>query len=92
MATSSGNRRGWRVAGRWYGHLLDPATGWPLAQQGSATVVASSAADADAMASAAAVLESEAIESLGDAAVLKVLPDGRAWRSSGWRASVVEVQ
>ena len=30
VATSSGGRRGWWVEGRWYGHLLDPATGWPL--------------------------------------------------------------
>ncbi len=93
MATSGGNRRGWRIGDRWYGHLLDPATGWPLAEQSGATVIAPSAAEADAIASAAAVVDVDQIEMIaGGAAVLKVMPDGGVWRSPSWRDSVVEVQ
>lgn len=38
--------------GRRYGHLLDPRTGWPVEGRLAATVVTSSATDADALATA----------------------------------------
>ena len=56
VATSSGVRRGFRVGERWYGHVLDPRTGLPIAGTLQATVVAPDAATADAAATAALVL------------------------------------
>lgn len=90
VATSGGGRRGWRIAGRWYGHLLDPSTGWPLAQRRSATVVAATTADADAIASAAAVLGADRLDV--DAAILTVEADSTEVRNRNWRATVVERQ
>ncbi|MEO8693191.1 MAG: FAD:protein FMN transferase [Acidimicrobiales bacterium] len=91
VATSGGGRRGWNVAGRWYGHLLDPRSGWPLATPRSATVVASTAADADALASAAAVV-GEQISTIEPAcAALVVDEQGEVWRSDSWANSVDEL-
>ncbi len=93
MATSGGGRRGWRIDGRWYGHLLDPSTGWPLAHQRSCTVVAREAVDADAAASAFSALDAAEAERLSariGTAVLTVSDDGQVWRSGGWRAEVDE--
>jgi thiamine biosynthesis lipoprotein len=91
-ATSGGGRRGWSIEGRWFGHLLDPFSGWPLAGPRSATVCASTAADADALAGTAVVLGEHLRRFCPDAAALVVEPDGRTWRSDPWRATVREVQ
>lgn len=91
VASSGGGRRGWRIGDRWFGHLLDPVTGWPLAVQRSATVVAASAADADAAALAVVVGGLAAVDG-HDVAVLLVGEDGVVSRNDAWRASVVEVQ
>lgn len=56
LATSGNYERGWRIGGRWYGHLLDPRTGWPASACLSATVLAPSAALADALSTACFVL------------------------------------
>ena len=45
-----------KVAGRRYGHLLDPRTGWPAEGVLSATVLAPTAAEADALSTAFYVL------------------------------------
>lgn len=87
VATSAGGRRGWLIGGRWYGHLLDPTTGWPLEHGRSSSVVADTAADADAAASAFAVLRGQAAEALASShrlAVLTVGDDGRVWRGESW--------
>ena len=93
VATSGGGRRGWRIDGRWYGHLIDPATGWPLDHQRSCTAVATSAADADAAASACAVLDVRGALSVSQQhglAVLTVADNGDVWRSEAWNRDVVE--
>ena len=90
IATSAGGRRGWRIGDEWFGHLLDPATGWPLADRRSATVVAGTTADADAGASAVAVGGIELAESLGIAALV-VHESGSVTTTSAWVADVVEV-
>ncbi len=93
IATSGGGRRGWRIGGRWYGHLIDPVTGWPLPRQRSSAAVAESAADADAAASAFAALDHDRAEPLaerGRLAVLTVAEGGRVWRSAAWTGDVVE--
>jgi thiamine biosynthesis lipoprotein len=52
LGTSGAGEQFVVVDGRRYGHVLDPRTGWPADGILSATVVCSSAADADALSTA----------------------------------------
>lgn len=52
LGTSGSNIQFFRHGGRRYGHILDPATGWPAEGVLSATVLAPSAAVADALSTA----------------------------------------
>jgi thiamine biosynthesis lipoprotein len=52
MATSGSNIQFYRHEGRRYGHILDPRTGWPIDGMLSVTVLAPSAAIADALSTA----------------------------------------
>ena len=52
MATSGSNIQFYRHEGRRYGHILDPRTGWPVDGMLSVTVLAPSAAVADALSTA----------------------------------------
>jgi thiamine biosynthesis lipoprotein len=56
VSTSGNSERGLAVAGRRIGHLLDPHTGLPAQDFGSATVVASSGLTADVLSTAFFVL------------------------------------
>lgn len=55
LATSGSARRGFSIAGRWYPHVLDPRTGWPVTAVASISVVADDAMTADALATVAGV-------------------------------------
>lgn len=52
MATSGSNIQFFRHEGRRYGHILNPRTGWPIEGMLSVTVLAASAAMADALSTA----------------------------------------
>lgn len=56
LATSGASVQFFRYRGKRYGHILDPRTGWPAEGVFSATVVAPTAAEADALATAFYVL------------------------------------
>jgi thiamine biosynthesis lipoprotein len=56
MATSGSNIQYFRFQGRRYGHILDPRTGWPADELLSVTVLAPTAAEADALSTAFYVL------------------------------------
>ena len=56
MSTSGSNIQFFRCEGRRFGHILDPRTGWPVDGMLSATVLADSAAVADALSTAFFVL------------------------------------
>ncbi len=56
MATSGSNIQFFRHEGRRYGHILDPRSGWPVDGMLSVTVLAPSAALADALSTAFFVL------------------------------------
>ncbi len=56
VATSGDYRRGLRIGERWFSHIIDPRTGWPVLNVSSATVVAEEAVTADALATAISVL------------------------------------
>jgi thiamine biosynthesis lipoprotein len=52
LATSGASHQFFRAGGKRYGHILDPRTGWPAEGVFSSTVVAASAAEADALSTA----------------------------------------
>lgn len=56
MGTSGAATQFFRVAGQRFGHILDPRTGWPVDDMLSVTVIAPSAALADALSTAFFVL------------------------------------
>lgn len=88
VATSGGYRRGVRIGGVWYSHLVDPRTGRPVSHVLSATVAAPAATEAGALATALCVLEPEAglrlVASRRGAECLVLLADGRRLQSPGW--------
>jgi FAD:protein FMN transferase len=64
LGTSAATFQFFEYKGRKLGHLLDPRTGWPAAGTASASVIAPTAAEADAMSTAAFVLGAEGAERL----------------------------
>ncbi|HND54249.1 MAG TPA: DUF2271 domain-containing protein [Pirellulaceae bacterium] len=90
VATSSAAYRGYTIQGRRYSHLLDPRTGRPVDHVLSATIVARTALDADALATACSVLKVDEslrlIESLDGVECLIVERDGARHASRGWGA------
>jgi thiamine biosynthesis lipoprotein len=61
-STSAVNGRRWSVGGRPVGHVLDPRTGRPLERDAQVTVLARSAAVAEALSTALLVLGPDALE------------------------------
>jgi len=88
LATSGSSRRGFRIGGRRYSHVLDPRTGHPVGHIRSATVIAADAGTADATATVTGVLDASAgvafVDALDDAGSCVVDADGTLWRSTGW--------
>ncbi|MGB7963967.1 MAG: FAD:protein FMN transferase [Propionicimonas sp.] len=67
LATSGLARRGFRVSGTWFGHVIDPRTGLPVEHTASVSVRAPQAMDADALATICGVLPAgEALAFLAD--------------------------
>jgi thiamine biosynthesis lipoprotein len=64
LGTSAATFQFFEYNGRKLGHLLDPRTGWPATGTASASVVAPTAAEADAMSTAAFVLGAEGAQRL----------------------------
>ncbi len=90
VATSGRSQRGFRIAGEWYSHVLDPRTGRPVERTLEAVVVAPGGVDADALAKAVAVLEPGAARALAASIpgveYLIVTADRRLIRSAGFAA------
>lgn len=88
LATSGQAHRGYRVGETWHSHLLDPRTGWPVADVPGVTVTAPDCLTADALATALSVLDVPEGLALADAtpgaAALIVTRDGRRHRSRRW--------
>jgi FAD:protein FMN transferase len=84
LATSGSSQQFFRHRGKRYGHILDPRTGWPAEGVFSATVLAPTAAEADALSTAFYVMGVEAAleycQSHADVAALLLVPsrDGSA--------------
>jgi thiamine biosynthesis lipoprotein len=62
LGTSSSAVQFFRHRGRRYGHILDPRTGWPAEQTLAVTVLAPTAAQADALSTAFFVLGREGVD------------------------------
>jgi FAD:protein FMN transferase len=79
LGTSGGQFQSFRHQGRRFGHLLDPRSGWPAEGVFSATVVAPSAALADALSTAFYVMGPERslayCESHADIGLVMLCPD-----------------
>lgn len=88
LATSGGYRRGVRIQGQWYSHILDPRTGRSVDHVASATVVAATARDADALATIFSVLSPAETEQFAaarpDVEYLLITRDGKKISSPGW--------
>jgi FAD:protein FMN transferase len=81
LGTSAATFQFFEYKGEKLGHLLDPRTGWPAGGTASASVTAPTAAEADAMSTAAFVLGeagAERLTRLNPALGAVVLPDGPA--------------
>ena len=89
IATSGDYERYFVVDGRRYSHILDLRSGWPAEHLTSVTVIARSAADADALATALFVMGvasgMDLVESLPDVEAIIADDDGKITLSSGLR-------
>jgi thiamine biosynthesis lipoprotein len=93
VATSGNYRRGEFIKGHWYSHIVDPRTGLPADHIISATVVAPSATDAGALATAFNVMStSESVQlasTFPGVEYLIITRDGERIASPGWDAMKV---
>ncbi len=90
LASSGSARRGFRVDGRWFGHVVDPRTGWPVDEVAGATVIARDAATADVLATVVGVAgldhpRAQALLREEGAAAVAVSTTGRVSTSPTWR-------
>jgi len=94
IATSGDYERYFTEDGVRYHHILDPATGRPARGSISATIIAPTALEADALATGVFVLGPEAglalIERLPEVEGIIVDPEGRIYRSSGLKELKLE--
>jgi FAD:protein FMN transferase len=90
IATSGNYRRGVMINGKWYSHIVNPKTGMPATEVISATVVAKSATDAGALATALNVLCPEEgrqlVSAVQGADYMLITADGRQIESEGWKS------
>jgi thiamine biosynthesis lipoprotein len=88
LATSGSGTQFFMHEGQRYGHILDPRTGWPAQEVLSATVIAPTAALAEALSTAFYVLGSKQAEAYCQqhaeiSAILVCLPDPQIDKRSG---------
>ena len=93
IATSGNYRRGNRINGKWYSHIVDPRTGIPTEGITSATVIADDGVEAGALATAFNVLSvDESVKLASQFAhtdYLIVTNKGEHIQSKGWSANLV---
>jgi thiamine biosynthesis lipoprotein ApbE len=89
IATSGNYRRGELIGGKWYSHIVDPRTGMPAGGVISATVIADTATDAGALATALNVLSPEEgkqlVAAIPGAEYMLITADGKRIESNGWK-------
>ncbi|HEV3205283.1 MAG TPA: FAD:protein FMN transferase [Gemmataceae bacterium] len=67
LGTSAATFQHWEYEGRRLGHIIDPRTGWPAEGMASASVIAPTAAEADALATAFYILGVDKAQAYCDA-------------------------
>ncbi len=89
IATSGDYRRGFQVGNRWFSHLFDPRTGFPVEVAIGVSVVAPDALSADVLATTFSVLSpadsvafADSLESVG---VFWISPNGAHGSNDFWR-------
>jgi len=96
VATSGNYRRGYQIGDKWYSHIVDPRSGKPADHIISVTVVAPSASDAGALATAFNVLRPEEslklLKDLPNAEALLITRDGKRIESEGWKKLEIPVE
>ncbi len=89
LATSGRARRGFRIGGRWYGHVVDPRTGATADHVAGISVVAPDAATADVLATILGLMPPADAVAHGEAegvACLVIAPDGTVTANDRWRS------
>jgi FAD:protein FMN transferase len=94
VATSGSARKSFRIGGRKFGHVIDPRSGWPVEAIVSVSVVANTAATADALATILGV--QQPTDAIGEAnemgiPIFIVDGDGRQHRSEPWKHIEVDL-
>jgi FAD:protein FMN transferase len=93
IATSGSARRGFRVGDRWFSHVIDPRSGWPVDHIASASAISPTAATADAAATMLSVEQpSEGLgwaeRQDGEVATLVMTSRGEQFISADWHGLV----
>jgi thiamine biosynthesis lipoprotein ApbE len=94
VATSGSSRKGFRVGGKNFGHVIDPRNGWPVEAIVSLSVVADTAATADVIATVLGVQSpNEAIAEANEMemAVFLVTEQGEHLWTDAWRCLEVDL-
>ena len=94
VATSGSARKGFRIGGKKLGHVIDPRSGWPVAATVSLSVVADTAATADALATILGVQQpADAIAEANEKGIPTFIVDcdGRQFRSEPWNQIEVDL-
>jgi thiamine biosynthesis lipoprotein len=94
VATSGSARKGFRVGGKNFGHVIDPRSGWPVEAIVSLSVVADTAATADVIATVLGVQSpNDAITEANEMkmAVFVVTEQGEHLRTDAWRCLEIEL-
>jgi thiamine biosynthesis lipoprotein len=90
VATSGSYERGYCINGRYYSHLLDPRTGFPVTGAASSTVIARDGVTANALATALCILPSseglKLVDATLGAAALVIATDNTQLRSARFAA------
>jgi FAD:protein FMN transferase len=88
FATSGSARRGFTVGGKWFSHVIDPRNGQPVEVIASASVKATNAATADAIATVLSVVSAAEgvafVDAIEGAAGLMVTNTGEQHPSARW--------
>jgi FAD:protein FMN transferase len=92
FATSGSARRGFTINDQWFSHVIDPRSGQPVDTIASASVMATDAASADAIATVLSVVDPAEgvafVDEIANAAGLLVTSSGQQHHSTRWPAAL----
>lgn len=94
VATSGSARKGFHIGDKRFGHVIDPRSGWPVEATVSLSVVADTAATADALATILGVQQpTDAITEANEKGIPTFIVDcdGRQFRSEPWNQIEVDL-